>query len=132
MPILIQAAETQEVSPTGSLLRMILGLAIVLGVMVAIAWLMKRMTPGLNQHQSVARIVGGVNVGSREKVVVVQVADRWIVVGVAPGQVSSLANLEAGADISAIVAEQAAATPSTPFSAWLKKAISKKSMSENP
>ncbi|MCB5183771.1 flagellar biosynthetic protein FliO [Methylobacillus gramineus] len=122
-----QAAEAQEISPSGSLLRMIVGLALVLGVMVAIAWLVKRLTPGISQQQSVVRIVGGVSVGSREKVVVVQVADRWIVVGVAAGQVSSLANLEAGADISAIVAEQGPVTPGIPFSAWLKKSMSRKS-----
>jgi flagellar protein FliO/FliZ len=30
-------------------------------------------------------------------VVVIEVADRWLVVGVAPGQVSGIANLEKGA-----------------------------------
>lgn len=116
-------AAAEEVSTTGSLLRMVLGLALVLGVMVGIAWLMKRMTPGLKQ-QSVVRIVGGVSVGSRERVVVVEVAGRWLVLGVASGQVTSLADLEPGEEIplAAPTTNQAA----TPFSAWLNKSLQRK------
>jgi len=91
------AADTAAVSPSGSILKMVLGLTVVLAVMALITWLLKRMLPGAGGQQSVVRIVGGVSVGSRERVVVVEVAGRWIVVGVAPGQVNGIANLEIGA-----------------------------------
>lgn len=117
-------AEVAEVTASGSLLRMVLGLGLVLAIMMAIAWLMKRVTPGLKQ-QSVARIVGGVSVGHREKVVVVEVAGRWLVLGVAPGQVTSLANLEPGEEMPL---DQATTGPAaTPFSAWLNKSLQRKS-----
>lgn len=116
-------AAAEEVSATGSLLRMVLGLALVLGVMIGIAWLMKRMTPGLKQ-QSVVRIVGGVSVGSRERVVVVEVAGRWLVLGVAPGQVTSLADLEPGEEIP--MAGSTTNQAATPFSAWLNKSLQRK------
>lgn len=90
------AAETAAASPAGSMVKMLVGLAVVLAVMAVITWLLKRMMPGAGGQQSVARVVGGVSVGSRERVVVVEVGDRWLVVGVAPGQVTSIANLEAG------------------------------------
>ena len=90
------AAETAAASPAGSMAKMLVGLAVVLAVMAVITWLLKRMMPGAGGQQSVARVVGGVSVGSRERVVVVEVGDRWLVVGVAPGQVTSIANLEAG------------------------------------
>lgn len=116
-------AAAEELSTTGSLLRMVFGLALVLGIMVAVAWLIKRMTPGLKQ-QSVVRIVGGVSVGSRERVVVVEVAGRWLVLGVAPGQVTRLADLAPGEEVPmmAPVANQA----SVPFSAWLNKSLNRK------
>lgn len=91
------AAEAVAISPSGGMLKMVLGLAIVLAVMALITWLLKRMMPGVGSKQSVVRIVGAVSVGSRERVVVVEVAGRWIVVGVAPGQVNGIANLEVGA-----------------------------------
>lgn len=125
-------AAADEVSASGSLLRMVLGLAAVLGVMLLIAWLMKRLTPGLKQ-QSVVRIVGGVSVGTRERVVVVEVADRWLVLGVAPGQVTSLANLEPGEEIPALTTVQALNTqqsanakPAHPFASWLKQSLQRK------
>jgi flagellar protein FliO/FliZ len=97
-PNLALSAEVAAVSPTGGVLKMLIGLAVVLAVMALITWALKRMVPGVGNKQSVIRIVGGVSVGSRERVVVLEVAGRWIVVGVAAGQVSSLANLESGAN----------------------------------
>jgi flagellar protein FliO/FliZ len=85
------------ISPTGGILKMILGLAVVLAVMALVSWGVKRLLPGGAGGQSAVRIVGGVSVGSRERVVVIEVADRWLVVGVAPGQVNGIANLEIGA-----------------------------------
>ena len=93
----VVAADAVAISPSGGILKMVLGLVVVLAVMALITWVLKHFLPGVGNKQSVIRIVGGVNVGSRERVVVVEVAGRWIVVGVAPGQVNSIANLEIGA-----------------------------------
>ncbi len=91
------AADATIVSPSGGVLKMVLGLTVVLAVMAIITWVLKRLMPGAGSNkQSVVRVVGGVSVGSRERVVVVEVAGRWIVVGVAPGQVNGIADLEAG------------------------------------
>lgn len=126
------AAETAAVSPTGNILKMVMGLAVVLAVMALISWGVKRMLPNAAGQNSAVKVVGGVSVGSRERVVVLEVADRWLVVGVAQGQVSSIANLEVG---SGQLSEAVANTPSDdavkhaafanpivkPFSEWLKK-----------
>ncbi|WP_036303462.1 flagellar biosynthetic protein FliO [Methylotenera sp. L2L1] len=85
-----------QTSPTSGLLKMMLGLVLVLGVMAGVAWLAKRMLPGVGYKQSTIKVVGSANVGTRERVVVLEVAGRWLVVGVAPGQVSAIANLEMG------------------------------------
>jgi flagellar protein FliO/FliZ len=90
------AEATVQASPTSGLLKMMLGLMLVLGVMAGVAWLVKRMMPGVGHKQSTIHVVGSANVGTRERVVVLEVAGRWLVVGVAPGQVSAIANLEMG------------------------------------
>jgi flagellar protein FliO/FliZ len=95
-PSIATAASEAPMSPTGGVFKMVIGLAVVLAVMALITWVLKRMVPGVGNKQSVIRIVGGVSVGSRERVVVLEVSGRWIVVGVAAGQVSRLANLETG------------------------------------
>lgn len=133
----LAAAEAVTVSPTGSILKMVMGLAIVLAVMALISWGVKRMLPNGASQNSVVKVVGGVSVGSRERVVVLEVAGRWLVVGVAQGQVNAIANLDVGSDqVGAsmqsdgpttipdddAVAHAAFANPLVkPFSAWLKK-----------
>lgn len=133
-PISLIAAETTvAVSSTGSMLKMVLGLAFVLAVMALVAWVLKRMMPGIGKQQSAVRIVGGVSVGSRERVVVLEVAGRWLVVGVAPGQVSAIANLDIGVQDSlsadgsssentSVIAPQ---TLATSFGQLLKKSANK-------
>jgi flagellar protein FliO/FliZ len=91
------AADAVAVSPSTGILKMVLGLTVVLAVMALITWVLKRVMPSIaNNKQSVVRVVGGASVGSRERVVVVEIADRWLVLGVSAGQVNGIANLEAG------------------------------------
>ena len=123
------AAEAAVISPAVSLFKMMLGLGLVLAVMALIAWGMKRLTPGKAGLQSVANIVGGVSVGSRERVVVIEVADRWLVVGIAPGQVSAIANLDKGsvhlAEANVSKSDAKVSSFSQSFAGWLKNALEK-------
>ena len=75
---------------TGQYLQMVLGLLLVLGVIFALAWLIRRMGQFAAPSNAQVKILGGVNVGQREKVVVIQIADTQLVIGVAPGQVNAL------------------------------------------
>lgn len=74
--------------------RVILGLLFVLALIAGLAWAMKKLNHAKIGNQSVAKIVGGVSVGTRERVVVVEIGGNWVVVGVASGQVTSLANFK--------------------------------------
>lgn len=109
-------------SSAGSVFTMIFGLLIVLGIMASIAWLLKRSgLSNISGNGVPLKVVGGVSVGTRERVMVVEVADQWIVVGVAPGRVNTLATLPR---------QEFVATASTPaaknFSSWLKQTIEKR------
>ena len=132
---LISVAETAAApSPTMSVLKMMFGLVVVLGVMALFAWGAKRFLPGVASQPSVIRVLGGASVGSRERVVVLEVAGRWLVVGVASGQVTQIANLEPG-NINAIAdlatgdnvaqASLPRHDPLQPFTNWLKKSMQK-------
>src|SRR5438093_12707337 len=114
-----QAAATGPApASAGSLLQVLLGLVAVLALMAGAAWLLKRFGLAKTAGSSIAKIVGGVSVGSRERVLVEEVADQWVVVGVAPGRVSALATLPR--QDSAIVPE-AETPPAKNFAAWLKQ-----------
>jgi flagellar protein FliO/FliZ len=70
-------------------------LLIVLGLIFFLSWFFKRIKVSKIGNTSVARIVGAVSLGSRERLLVVAVGDQWIVVGVAPGRVTAIAHLDA-------------------------------------
>lgn len=120
-----QAAEQQPAASAGSLgslFQVLLGLILVLGLMAGAVWLLKRMGVSGPASANVAKIVGGVSLGNRERVVVVEVADQWIVVGVAQGQVNGLATMPRRE-----VAPPPSGAPAAPnFANWLKQTIDKR------
>ncbi|VVE51139.1 flagellar biosynthetic protein FliO [Pandoraea aquatica] len=71
------------------------GLVLVLALLFGLAWLAKRFGLQRPLGGSNVRIVGSAAVGQRERVVVVEVAGDWVVLGVAPGQVRSLHVIDA-------------------------------------
>ena len=129
LPVTLLAAEATAPSPTLSMLKMILGLVIVLAVMAAFAWGAKRFLPNPSHQNAVVKVLGGASVGTRERVVVLEIADRWIVVGVANGQVNALANLEPGTSMPTAHETETSLNQSAislqPFTSWLKHSMNK-------
>ncbi len=72
-----------------------LGLVFVLALLFGLAWLAKRFGLQRPLGGGNVRIVGSAAVGQRERVVVVEVAGDWVVLGVAPGQVRALHTIDA-------------------------------------
>jgi len=75
---------------TSHLLQTTLGLLAVLAVIVAIGWAVKRFGNLRGGVQGQMKIVGGLSLGTRERVVLLQVGDQQLVLGVAPGQIRTL------------------------------------------
>jgi flagellar protein FliO/FliZ len=75
---------------SGSILQVIVSLLFVLGAIVLVAWILKRINLPQNAAGSALKVISGVAVGQRERIVLVEVNDTWLVVGVAPGQVTAL------------------------------------------
>ena len=93
-----QAADAApEAGVTGGLLQAVLGLAVVLALIWGAAWVMRRLQPSMSGTGGALRLIASQGVGQRERIVVVEINDQWLVVGVAPGQVNALATLPKGA-----------------------------------
>ncbi len=96
--VLAQTAGS-EVPPFGSaaLLQMTLALALVVALLFLGAWLLRRINGGRGfGNGGPLRLVGGLVIGPRERIVLVEVDDTWIVVGIAPGQMRTLHTLPKG------------------------------------
>jgi flagellar biosynthetic protein FliO len=110
---------------TGSLLQTILALVLVLALLAGLAWAAKRYGPRVAGNSANLRMVGALNIGGRERIMVVEVGDQWIVVGASPGRVNALATMPKGDAVAS--AALAGHTPSaSSFSDWLKQTIDKR------
>lgn len=92
VPVLA-AAESTAVSTSGALLQGLLGLGMVLAALAAFFWFLRRFSPGQSAAQGAVKVVGGVMLGPRERLVVVEVGETWLLLGVGGGQVSALHTL---------------------------------------
>lgn len=77
-----------------SLLRLIIGLVVVIAAVVALAWFLRRFSGITQNADGQLRVLGGLAVGQRERIVLVQVGEEQLLVGVAPGRVQTLHVLE--------------------------------------
>jgi flagellar protein FliO/FliZ len=85
-------------APLISLLQVMLGLGLVLAAIAGSAWLLKRLGQGQVGATGALRVVAGVAVGPKERVVLVDVGEIRLVLGVAPGQVRTLHQMPRPAD----------------------------------
>ncbi len=127
LPATTASAETAAISPATGLLQIFLGLIAVLTLMGVAAWFFKKIGPVNTGNKIPVKIVGGVSVGNRERIMVVEVADQWIVVGVTANQINTLSTMPRQEKL---VEEQQSSTPENQFSTWLKRTMAKRSDSQ--
>jgi flagellar protein FliO/FliZ len=122
------AAHAAEPGSPGSLFQVVPGLLFVLALIAACAWVAKRVGPVRAGNNAAIKFVSSQSVGGRDRVVIVEVNNQWLVLGVSPGRVNTLSQM---AKPEAVQAEAAAVSGAAnavkpPFAAWLEKAMGKK------
>ena len=114
------ASQPPTVLSGGAMFQVVLALLLVLGAIYLVFWLLRRINPAGNAG-GVLKVIGGVMVGPRERVVIVEMGESWMLLGVSQGGVTLLATVPRPSD-----AERLASHPAG-FSAWLQQALHKKS-----
>jgi flagellar protein FliO/FliZ len=116
-PCMALAAEAPPPPPVLSataVMQLIASLALVLAVIGALAWLMKRFGNLPSGRGGLLRVVASAAVGQKERVVLLEIGDTWLVLGVAPGQVATLHSLPRGE-------LPAPPAPAASFAQWLQR-----------
>ncbi|MCE3263755.1 MAG: fliO [Pseudoduganella sp.] len=117
---------TQAPSAAGSLLQTVISLGFVIALLVGLAWLLKRFGPKHITGGTTVKLVGALSVGARERILVVEVGEQWIVVGASPGRMNALATMPRQ-DIDELDLARAQALPGAPnFAEWFKQTIEKR------
>ncbi|GAC1415139.1 MAG: hypothetical protein NVSMB6_17430 [Burkholderiaceae bacterium] len=102
-------------------------LLLVVALIAGMAWLMRRLGLARNGGNSAVRVVGNVNLSNRERILVVEVADQWIVVGVTTASINTLASMPR--QNQAVERSPCEAPPAANnFALWLKQTIDKRSV----
>ena len=70
--------------------QLVIGLFIVLLCILALAWLARRFNRLQSTPDGSLRLLGGLSMGARERVVLVQVGSQQLLLGVAPGRINTL------------------------------------------
>ena len=90
LPVLAHAEAPAPVEIGGGILQMLLSLGVVIGLLFASLYLLKKLSAPRGVAAGLLRVIAGVAIGTRERVVVVEVGETWLVLGVAPGGVTRL------------------------------------------
>jgi len=83
---------------SGNIAQIIFSLLLVLAAIVLVAWMLKRMNMVQQGHGNLLKVLGAVPIGQRERIVLVEIKDTWLVIGVGPGQIRTLHSLQKGED----------------------------------
>ena len=112
---------------SGSVMQIIFSLILVLAAVALVAWIMKRINLPRHGAASLLKVISGVAVGPRERVVLMEINDTWLILGVAPGQVRTLHTMPKGVMPSGLA--QSSSIPDGKFQMWLKQMVEKRNAS---
>jgi len=74
----------------GSIFSVMLGLALVLGLLLATVWLIRRLQQIQPQSQNAIQIVAQLPIGMKERLMIIRVGDENVLVGCTAGQIRTL------------------------------------------
>lgn len=121
-PACVQAAQSAPAVEAFGVVKVLFGLGVVLAAVVGAAWLARRFSPQ-TMGGTWMRVQGAVAVGARERIMLLEIKETWLVIGVAPGHVNLLHSLPRPAEADQI----AQRSPDKPnFSAWLKHTLERR------
>ncbi len=80
----------QHAANTPSMFGAVFMLLVVLGLIIGLGWLLKRLPGGAFRPAEGLKVVASINVGAKERVVVVDVNGQQLLLGVTAGGISTL------------------------------------------
>jgi flagellar protein FliO/FliZ len=111
----------------GGLAQVTLSLLLVLAAVFAAAWVVRRLRGFGKFNNGALQVITEIAVGTKERVVLIQVGNQQLLIGVAPGRVSTLHVLSepvsTPTNTSPVVSTDGSVPPSHDFKAILKRSL---------
>jgi flagellar protein FliO/FliZ len=99
LPVAATAADGTHVPAIGgaaSLAQAGLGLFAIIALILGMAWVARRAGLVRQATGGAMKVVGSTMLGARQRLVLVEVGDTWLVLGVSPGEIRPLHTMTAG------------------------------------
>lgn len=87
-PVALAAAPAVGGNVAGQLTQLVLGLLLVVGLIFVLAWLLRRVQRIGPGNAQVIELVGSRALGARDRLVLVQVGEEQILLGLTPGRIT--------------------------------------------
>ena len=114
LPLPVSAQETASSISIGTYLQAAFALAVIIALLLGTAWLARKVSGGKGFGHGGLRVLGGVALGPRERIVLVEAGESWLVVGIVPGQIRTLHVMPKGE-----LPDQSTQGGETSFAHWL-------------
>lgn len=75
---------------SGGVMQMLFGLIVIVALIIAMAWVMRRMGTFQGSANGNMKVISALSLGQRERALLVQVGDTQLLIGTAPGSVRTL------------------------------------------
>jgi flagellar protein FliO/FliZ len=103
LPSLARAATAEPIG-SGQALQVMSGLAIVLVLIALATWAARRVQSWRPHGHGHIRVIEGLAVGSREKLLLVEIDQQRVLIGMCPGRMQALANFPVAPDSASFTA----------------------------
>lgn len=130
MATTVLAAEADEKIPAmkpvldaGSLGQLVLSLLLVVMLILAVAWLLKRFGNFSATTSGNLKIIDALSMGTRERIVLLQVGEQQVLLGVSTGHIEMLCTLEK--PVATVKVKELQGTFADRFAEALKRGIKK-------
>lgn len=115
------AAETPAVTPATGFLQILLALFFILALIFSGVWLLKRFSPAIAANRIPLKVLGNLSVGNKERIMIIEAGDQWLIVGVTANNIQTLGTLPKQESLLS-----AGTADSSTFQDWLRHTLEKK------
>ncbi|MCP9267782.1 flagellar biosynthetic protein FliO [Xenorhabdus sp. XENO-1] len=123
-----QTASPEPLPASQTLMQVSSALGGILLLIFVMTWLIRRLglAPAKNKNHRLLNVKASCSLGPKERVVVLEIEDSWLVLGVTPQQINVLHQMPVPPDN----AEKETALKTLPFSQMLKNTLQRKSKND--